>query len=79
VEVKLREAELRVEGGRLEQVGVTGDDKSGVQVVRGEMREVTVQGDMREVRVKACVIRGGKIEVDGTEVTEVRESRLSGA
>jgi len=36
-------------------------------------------GEMREVRVSACVIRGGKIEVEGTEVTEVRASRLSGA
>ena len=43
------------------------------------MREVTMIGEMREVRVSACVIRGGKIEVEGTEVTEVRASRLSGA
>lgn len=78
MEVKLREAEFMVDGGRLSQVGVSGDDKSVVQVVRGVMREVTVLGEMREVRMNACVIRGGNIEVDGTEVAEVRSSRLSG-
>ena len=79
VGVKMREGEFKVEGGVLGEVGVSGDEKSVVQIVRGQMREVAVLGEMREVRVNGCVVRGGRIEVDGTEVTEIRASRLTGA
>ena len=42
VGVKMREGEFKVEGGVLGEVGVCGDEKSVVQIVRGQMREVAV-------------------------------------